>query len=95
MLNSDRRIYYADLYKFMQEYTKRRRITLIDTIDAIDDLLLAYYSPNEPRADKDEIQKQLAEYAEAHGEPIGNIYDVLCDVIEESIDNYIDSAAGD
>ena len=93
MLNSDRRTYYADLYKFLQDYTKRRHITLIDTIDAIGDLLEVYYYPDEPRADKDEIQRLLAEYAEAQGETIGNIYDVLGDVIEQAIDDYIDSAA--
>ena len=95
MLDRDRRTYYNDIEKYMQGYAKKRRITIIDFIDAVSEIEEEFYFPNKPRADKDEIKKALDEYAAAQGEPIENIYEIIDEIIEQTLYDALQGIADD
>lgn len=88
MTGDEIRAYKADLHAFLHDYAKRRDIHLLDAIDAAGDVIDEQYF-NIPKPDRAEILQLLTDYAEANGEPIENIYDLLTDVIEQEIDDYI------
>lgn len=84
----------ADLDRLITAYTRKKRVYLIDTIEALGEIIDAHYNIL-PRVDKAELTQLLNEYADSNGIELDDLLEELDAVLEQRIDRMISKGTED
>lgn len=96
-MTAEQKAIRADLDRLITSYTRKKRVYLIDTIEALGEIIEDKYShilPT-PKADKGELTQLLTEYADNNGIELDDLLEELDAVLEQRIDRMISKGTED